>query len=228
MWCSPGEWHVKQNGDRVVGQWAGIAVALLGVVYLGVLTGMMLAGTPFPPPEPYATAFHVLMLVTVLVMVPLWCGIHLAAPPTKRIFTLTSLVFLAMLVLPVVINRFVALTLVRQSPDLGHSDGLEWFQPYGWPSLMFAFENLGWGVFFSLACLFLIPVFRTGKLEHWIAGTFTVIGALSPAAAVGLYLNSTDLMGLVAPVAWGIGPIVASGLVALRLRSERSLPVSVQ
>jgi hypothetical protein len=83
---------------------------------------------------------------------------------------------------------------------------------------MFAFENLGWGVFFSLACLFLVPVFRTGKLEHWIAGTFAVIGALSPVAAVGLYLNSTNLMGLVAPVAWGVDPIVASGLVALRLR----------
>jgi hypothetical protein len=165
-------------------------------------------------------------LLSVLAMVPLWCGIHLAAPPAKRIFTLTSLVFLVMLILPVVINRFVALTLVRQSPGLGRSDGLEWFQPYGWPSLMFAFENLGWGIFFSLACLFLIPVFRTGTLERWISGTFAVIGVLSPGAAIGLYLNSTDLMGMVAPVAWGAGPIVVFGLVALWLRSERSAPVS--
>ncbi|MGW0516346.1 hypothetical protein [Crossiella sp. NPDC003009] len=217
----------SRTATGFVGQWAGIGVALLGAVYLVVLTGMMLAGIPFPPPEPYATVFHVLLLLTVLVMVPLWCGIHLATPPAKRIFTLTSLVFLAMLVLPVAINRFVALTLVRQSPGLGRGDGLEWFQPYAWPSLMFAFENLGWGVFFSLACLFLVPVFRTGKLAHWIAGTFAVIGTLSPAAAIGLYLNSTDLMGMVAPVAWGAGPIVASGLVALRLRSARSSPVSV-
>lgn len=210
-----------------VGQWAGLGAALLGGIYLVLLVRMMLAGIPFPPPEPYLTVFHVLLLVSVLAMVPLWCGIHLTTPPAKRIFTLTSLVFLAMLVLPVAINRFVALTLVRQSPGLGQSGGLEWFQPYGWPSLMFAFESLGWGVFFSLACLFLVPVFRTGKLERWIAGTFTLIAVLSPAAAVGLYLNSTDLMGLVAPVAWGAGPIVACGLVALWLRSERPAMVLV-
>jgi len=177
------------------------------------------AGTPFPPTGGYATTFHVVMLVAVILMVPLWCGIHLSTPPEKRIYTLTSLVFLLMLTLLVVINRFVGLTLVRQSPDLGQTAGLEWFQPYGWPSLMFAFESLGWGIFFSLACLFLIPVFTTGKLDRWIAGTFAVIGVLSPAAALGLYLNSTDLMGLVAPIAWGIGPILASVLVALRLRS---------
>ncbi|MBM7786894.1 hypothetical protein [Tenggerimyces flavus] len=182
---------------------------------------------PFPPPEPYSTVFHLLLLASVLAMVPLWCAIHLAAAPSQRIYTLASLIFLAILVALVSVNRFVALTLVRQSPDLGRTEGLDWFLPYGWPSLMFAFESLGFGIFFSLACLLLIPVFRTGGLERTIAGTFAVIGVLSPGAAVGLALNSTDLMGLVAPVAWGIGPILAAVLVVRWLRFKQAAPVPV-
>ncbi|WP_405062633.1 hypothetical protein OG474_13650 [Kribbella sp. NBC_01505] len=211
-----------------LGQWSGGVVAMLSLIYLGMLSSMMVAGLPFPPAEPYTTGFHVLILATVLAMVPLWCAIHLAAPPDRRIFTLTSLVFVAMLVLLVTINRFVALTLVRQSPGLGRTEGLDWFQPYGWPSLMFTFESLGWGIFFSLACLFLVPVFRTGKLARWIGGSFLVVGVLSPAAAIGLYLNSIELMGLVAPVAWGVGLILATALVARWFKPATQKPTLVE
>jgi hypothetical protein len=36
------------------------------------------------------------------------------------------------------INRYVALTVVRQSLAAGNTDGLQWFLPYTWPSIMLA------------------------------------------------------------------------------------------
>jgi len=45
------------------------------------------------------------------------------------------------------INRYVALTVVRQSLAAGNTDGLQWFLPYTWPSIMLAIEYLAWGFF---------------------------------------------------------------------------------
>ncbi|GIH00246.1 hypothetical protein Pma05_68180 [Plantactinospora mayteni] len=204
--------------------WAGGGFAALVLAYLAALTVMMVRGLPFPPQEPFLTTFHVIMMVVVLVMVPLWCAIHLAAPADRQVFTFISLTFIVMLAVVVCANRFVALTLVRQSPGLGQTAGLEWFQPYGWPSLMFAFEILGWGVFFSLACLFLTPAFRGHGLERGIAVTLAVTGVLSLGGALGLLVNSTAIMGAIAPLAWGLGPAIAAVLVMIWLRGRSHDP----
>lgn len=196
------------------------------LAYLTALTVMMSKGLPFPPQEPFSTTFHVIMMLVVLVMVPLWGAIHLAVPADRQVFTLISLMFIVMLAVVVGANRFVALTLVRQSPGLGQTEGLEWFQPYGWPSLMFAFEILGWGVFFSLACLFLAPAFRMRGLERGIAVIFAVTGVLSGGGALGLLVNSTAIMGVIAPLAWGLGPAVAVILIVIWLRPGHAVRTS--
>ncbi|GAA3648748.1 hypothetical protein GCM10022224_009370 [Nonomuraea antimicrobica] len=202
-----------------VGMWAGGGFAALSLVYLVVLTVMMARGLPFPPQEPFTTTFHAIMMLAVLIMVPLWCAVHFATPPDRQLFTLISLAFIVMLAVVVCANRFVALTMVRQSPGLGRTAGLEWFQPYGWPSLTFAFEVLGWGVFFALACLFLAPAFRAHGLERGISAIFATMGVLSLGGALGLFVNSTGLLGAVAPLAWGLGPVAASVLIVVWLRA---------
>jgi|GEM_PF-645902 len=203
-----------------MGIWAGAGFAALAVVYMVALAVVMARGLPFPPPEPYTSVFHAIIMLGVLVMVPLWCAIHVVTPADRQVFTLVSLVFVVMLTVVVCVNRFVAVTMVSQSPGLGQTAGLEWFQPYGWPSLMFTFEILGWGVFFSLACLFLIPAFRGGRLERGIAVTCAVVGVLSLGGALGLFVNSTALLGVVAPLAWGLGPAVAAVLIVIWLRAR--------
>ncbi|MEU6710164.1 hypothetical protein ABZ897_01685 [Nonomuraea sp. NPDC046802] len=209
----------KRTSVASVGMWAGGGYAALSLVYLVVLTVMMVRGLPFPPQEPFTTTFHAIMMLAVLVMVPLWCAVHLATPADKQVFTLISLAFVVMLAVVVCANRFVGLTMVRQSPGLGRTAGLEWFQPYGWPSLTFAFEMLGWGVFFSLACLFLAPAFRVRGLERGISVIFATVGVLSLGGALGLFVNSTAVMGAIAPLAWGLGPAVAVVLVMAWLRT---------
>ncbi|GLW09895.1 hypothetical protein Misp01_50240 [Microtetraspora sp. NBRC 13810] len=210
----------KRASVASVGIWAGGGFAALTLVYLVTLTVMMARGLPFPPQEPFTTTFHAIMMLGVVVMVPLWCAIHLATPADKQVFTLISLAFVVMLAVVVCANRFVALTMVRQSPGLGRTAGLEWFEPYGWPSLTFALEVLGWGVFFSLACLFLAPAFRVHGLERAIAVTFAIVGVLSLGGTLGLFVNSTGLLGVIAPLAWGLGPAAAAVLVTVWLRTR--------
>ncbi|MGI5269233.1 hypothetical protein ACQEUU_08790 [Nonomuraea sp. CA-218870] len=197
-----------------VGTWAGGGFVALLVVYMAALAVMTVRGLPFPPEEPFATTFHVIMMLAGLIMVPLWCAIHLAAPAGKQVYTLVSLTFVVLCAVCTCANRFVALTMVRQSAGRDAAAGLEWFQPYGLPSLTFTLEMLGWGVFFSLACLFLAPAFWAGG----IGVAFGVTGVLSLGGALGLFLDSTALMGAVAPLAWGIGPAVAVLMVLARLR----------
>ncbi|MEU6641719.1 hypothetical protein ABZ863_04140 [Saccharomonospora sp. NPDC046836] len=214
----------KRAAIASTGRKAGVGYVALSLGYLVMLVVMTVQGIPFPPPQPYATIFHLIILLATLVMVPLWCGIHLATQAGKQVFTLISLMFVGMLAVVVCANRFVALTMVRQSAGLGRTAGLEWFQPYGWPSLMFTFEMLGFGVFFSLACLFLIPAFRGNRFERRIAATFAITGVASLVGAVGLFVNSTALMGAIAPLAWGLGPAVAAALITVWLRSPTASP----
>jgi hypothetical protein len=198
-----------------LGVWSSGLFVALTVVYLVLLSSMMLRGLPFPPSGGYVNVFHVLVLLAPAVAIPLWCAVHLAAPPGKQAFTLASLAFVVMWAIVVIINRFVALTMVRHGAG---TPGLEWFTPYGSPSLMFTFEMLGWGLFFSIACLLMVPVFTAGRRERFIAGAFGVTGVFSLGAAVGFAVDSVDVIGLVAPIAWGAGPLVWAVLLIAWLR----------
>jgi hypothetical protein len=88
--------------------------------------------------------------------------------------------------------------------EMGNTDGLNWFMPYGWPSIMAAIEVLAWGFFFGLALLFLAPVFRTGRLELVIFWTLTLSGIFSLIAALGQIMNSV-ILNLFGIIAWGPG-----------------------
>jgi hypothetical protein len=108
------------------------------------------------------------------------------------------------------------LTVVRQSLLSGNTTGLEWFLPYGWPSVMMALEILAWGFFLGLACLCLAPVFTEGKLEKAICWTLIITGILSLLAAMGQVVNTGTTgfnpFGMAGSVAWGPGLTMAAVL----------------
>jgi hypothetical protein len=96
---------------------------------------------------------------------------------------------------------------------MGITDGLNWFMPYGWPSIMAAMDVLAWGFFLGLAFLFLTPVFRRGKLELAIFWTLILSGVFALLAVLGQALNSVPL-NLLGILAWGPGLIVLFILLA--------------
>lgn len=121
-----------------------------------------------------------------------------------------------MFAVAVTINRFVQLTIVQQSIAADDVTDLRRFLPYDPRSAMFALEILGWGFFFGLAALSLVPVLRGPGSHTWIARLFGLYGLLGLACAVGLVLDSP--LVAVGFVAWGGVLPLTAGLIAVASR----------
>jgi hypothetical protein len=203
-----------------LGYWSAIILSALVAVYMVLLGAFVLSGSGMPPREPLQTAFHVLMIVVVPITVFFWALLHKAAPGERKVFSLTGLAFITGFASLVTINRFVALTVVPQSIAAGNTDGLQWLMPYTWPSLMLAIEILGWGFFFGLACLSDAFIFRKPALERWIFWSLLVTGILNLVIILSQILSLGALMAVLAPIAWGVGPLVAFILMARWFRRQ--------
>jgi hypothetical protein len=207
---------------RRIGIWGGIFFVILGLIYMGLIGVMILSGSGFPPVEPYQTMFNILILLTATWMVFYWTVLHHAVQGEKRVFSMASLVMIVIFATLTSINRYVGLTVVRQSILSGNTNGLQWFLPYGWPSVMLALEILAWGFFFGLACLLLAPVFTSGKLERAIFWTLIATGILSLLAAVGQVINTSALsfspFTMAGSAAWGPGLTTAAVLFVVWFR----------
>jgi hypothetical protein len=199
------------------GFWTGTILVLLGLGYLGLVIALLFSGAGFPPVEPYLTAFNLLILFTAVVIAVFWTIVDSSVPPGKKLFSHVSLVFIVIFVTLTSINRYVGLTVVRQSISAGVNSGLQWFLPYSWPSVMLALEYLGWGFFFGLGCLSLALVFSAGKLERAISWVLVATGLLSLLATLGQVLGSSalkfDLFTMAGVLGWGPGLTIAVALI---------------
>ena len=123
------------------------------------------------------------------------------------------------------INRYVGLTVVKQSLASGNTSGLQWFMPYCWPSVMLAIEYLGWGFYFGLACISLAPAFVSGSLERAIFWTLLATGMLSLLSVIGQVLGANSLtfslFTMAGVLGWGPGLTVATFLISIWIRRKR-------
>lgn len=204
---------------RKLGARTSMIGIVLAVAYLVAIGGMFTSGN-IPPEEPYISTISIVSLISAPLFVFLWAILHHEMAPEGRVFTRTSFGLVVIFAALTSINRYVAMTVVRQSLDMGITEGLEWFMPYGWPSIMAAIEVLAWGFFLGLALLFLAPAFRTGRLERAIFWTLILSGALSLVAVLGQILNSIPL-NLLGVVAWGPGLILLFALLASWFQSSK-------
>lgn len=174
---------------------------LIGYV-LFVILGALHGG--LPPIEPYSSFISIVTLLSMPIMVLLWVAIHEAIPAERKLFSLGSLIFIAIFATLTSINRYNALTVVPQAQSLGMTQGLEWFMPYGWPSIMAAMEVEAWGFYLGFAMIVLAFAFTGGKLEKGISITLIICGLLCLVSVVGQFLNNA-LMIMIGMSAWGPG-----------------------
>jgi hypothetical protein len=204
---------------RRIGFWSGIVLAGLGITYIVLIIIMILSGSGFPPSDPFQTLFNVLILVTAVWMVFFWTILNYAVPEERKIFSQASLALIVIFAALTSINRYVGLTVVRQSLSSGQTSGLHWFLPYSWPSVMMAIEYLAWGFFFGLACICLAPVFHTGKIGSSIFWILIAIGILSLSASLGQIVGSSGLsfnpFTFAGTLAWGPGLTTAILLITI-------------
>jgi len=208
-----------QISNHKLGYWTALMGIALTFIYLGAVAGMFVSGT-IPPAEPYISMISVVSLASVPVFVFLWAILHNVASTGKKVFTQTSLSLIVIFATLTSINRYVALTVVRQSIDMSITDGLNWFMPYGWPSVMAAMEVLAWGFFLGLAMFFLAPVFRTGRLELAIFWTLIISGIFSLIAVIGQVMNSV-LLNMLGIIAWGPGLLILFSLLGFWFKSSK-------
>lgn len=201
----------------------GIILAFLGIFYIGLLVGLAAAGSLLPPPAVFQIVFSVFTLITAALMVFFWALLHQAISSEKKLFSLTSFAFTIIFCALTSINRFVALTVVPQSIAAGQTQGLEWFLPYEWPSIMLAIEILAWGFFFSLACISLAPAFFGKDGSRAVFWALIVTGILAMSSAVGQTVSSF-VLSVAGPVAWGPGLTVIVILLARWFKRQNTAP----
>lgn len=207
-------------GNRIATQmifWSSLTLAAIGVVYAGVLGVVAAVGSlTLPPPELVGSFAAVDTIASAVLLVVLVVAIDAICPPDRRIFSRLSVVFTAMFAVAVTINRFVQLTIVRQSVAAGDVADLRRFLPYDPRSALFALEILGWAFFFGLAALCLALVLRGPGLRVWIARLMGLYALLGLVCALGLVLDSPVVA--VGFVAWGGVLPLAAGLIAVVAR----------
>jgi hypothetical protein len=211
---------MKSDHTLELGYWLSLLVLLLGLAYLGLVIAALASGS-FPPVGLCQTLMNVVILLTIPCLVLLWVIVHQVTPAEKQAFSLGSLVLMTIFATFASINRYNALTVVLQATAMGKSEGLEWFLPYGWPSIMAAMEVLAWGFYYGLACLCLAPVFGKNRLEKTIFWTLIASGGLSFFAVLGQVLNSVPLSAL-GILAWGPGAILLMVLWAQWFKKQES------
>ena len=213
---------MSRHQIRRMGFWSGIILVILGLAYLGLIAAMILTGSGFPPIEPFQTLLNILVMITAAWMVFFWVILNQAAPLERKLFSQASLALIVIFATLTSTNRYIGLTVVRQSITAGNTNGLEWFLPYGWPSITLAMEFLAWGIFFGLACICLAPVFLKGSLEHAIFWTLMITGFLSLMAAIGQILGSNgltfNLFTFAGVLGWGPGLTTAAALIVIWFR----------
>jgi hypothetical protein len=206
--------------------WSSLAVAVIGLLYAVVVGAAAALGSlALPPPEPIGSFAALDTIASAVLLVILVVGIDAITPVERRPFSRLGVVFTVMFAVVVTINRFVQLTIVRQSVAAGDASDLRRFMPYDPGSAMFALEILGWAFFFGLAALCLVPVLRGPGLRIWIARLFGLYGVLGLACAVGLVLDSPIVA--VGFLAWGVVLPLAAGLIAVACRAGRSGPAAI-
>ena len=203
-----------------IGYWLSLLGLFLALAYLGLVIAALASGT-FPPAGLCQTLMNVVIMVTIPCMILLWVTIHQVTPAEKQVFSLGSLVLLAIFAVPTSINRYNALTVVPQATAMGKTEGLEWFLPYGMPSIMAAMEVLSWGFYYGLACLCLAPVFGGNRLEKAIFWTLIASGGLSLFSILGQVLNSV-LLSMPGVLAWGPGVILLTVLWAVWFKAQEN------
>jgi hypothetical protein len=124
--------------------WSSLLLAVIGLLYAAVLgIAAALGCLALPPPEPIGSFAAVDTIISAVLLVVLVVGIDTISPVERRPYSRLSVVFTVMFAVAVTINRFVQLTIVRQSLAAGDATDLRRFLPHDTRSAMFALEILG-------------------------------------------------------------------------------------
>src|SRR6266536_2519923 len=195
---------------RTIGRAAAWAVFFLAVLYtVPLVLGLLSLKSPQDPiGDPYFSIMELLIVLMAPLMVVSMVAVHAYAAPEVKIYSLTALCFMILLVGLTSSVHFVILTVGHQI----EASGLPWvplFLSWKWPSVVYTLDILAWDFFFALSMLLAAPVFKGGRLEITVRILMIVSGVLSLAGLIGVPLANMQVRDIgivgyavVAPVAF--------------------------
>ena len=197
------------------------SVAALQVAYaLTLITGFLSLESPDQPiGDPMFTILEVLILAMMPAMVALMVAVHAWAPPRTKAWSLTSVVFMALVAGVTSSLHFLILTLSRQ-PAFAEVSSLPLFLSFEWPSVAYALDILAWDVFFALSMLFAAPVFGGSRLATSIRVLMITSGLLAFAGLAGVVTGDMNLRNVGIVGYLGVFLIVAFLLGVLFYRTK--------
>jgi hypothetical protein len=170
----------KDHFVKNLGFGSGLLAALLSLLFAALALA-------FSPPEwngmaAYARHYDFLqmlnmipvLVVPVTVIVVMAC-LHSLAPESKKVFSLIAVAFSSVYATIISVNYYIQLFVVRLNIESGDLDGLLLLAMPNLHSVFFALEVIGY-MFLSLAALFVLPVFGSGRLARWIR-VFVIISS---------------------------------------------------
>ncbi|WP_235283300.1 hypothetical protein [Methanosarcina sp. 2.H.A.1B.4] len=181
----------------MLGRVAAFAVFFLLIAYAVtlVLGFLSLKSSRDPIGDPFFSILELLIVVIAPLMIIVMIAVHAYASPETRVYSLTALVFMALMASITCTVHFVILTVSRQI----ESAGFPWaslFFSFRWPSVAYTMDILAWDFFFALSMLFAAPVFRIGRLEKTIRSLMIVSGVLSLAGLIGVPLANMNVRNI--------------------------------
>jgi hypothetical protein len=209
---------MKENIARQLGFWSSLFVAVLGVIYLGLLVIFFSTeGFAFPPSPSVQISGGIITFLTVPGLLVLFTAIGYTSESEHKILGSLGITFITLFAATVSINRFVQLTVIQQSGSDIAQD-LARFLPYASGSIMFALEMLGWGFFSSLAALSVAPLFHGTRFNNSIRWLFIAYALFSFTSVIG-YTTETSITAA-AFVAWGPILLALAVMLAIYFRRE--------
>ncbi|NJK64409.1 MAG: hypothetical protein HC921_18500 [Synechococcaceae cyanobacterium SM2_3_1] len=137
-----------------MGVFAGLALALLSIVYAIILCiGLLTLPSPDQPIQnPWFTVMEALILLIAPAMVAFTVGLHSWALRDRRSLSLLSVIFMSMCAVVTACVHFAVLTLSREA-TFRDADWNTLVFSFQWPSVVYAMDILAWDIFFPLAAL---------------------------------------------------------------------------
>jgi hypothetical protein len=182
------------QSTRTAGLWSAILSTLFSLMYivaqLAEWAGML--GSQGGP-ESSSTVLGIIFLLTpsfflgsaFLVLI---VSIHQIAPPERKVWSHTAVVFATAYTVLISLVYFVQLTLVAPRLAHGQTQGIEVFLFVPFDSFLYAVDILGYS-FMSVSTLFAARVFTGSGLQRNVRWFLTANGLLLPFLALQMYFH---------------------------------------
>ena len=227
--------RLANSAAHHLGFWSGLLAAVWAVWFIIAFAPWMAGLGDWQGIDAYAALFEslpylawVVPCLLLAVTFPIFLSaVHATTPPSRRVWSLTGLVFGAMYGGVLTTNYWLLASVVRSALEGRQTDGLAWLVIGSPHTITGALEGIGYA-FMGLAALFLGFAFAGGRLASWTRWLFVAngINGLIGFVAFGasdLLPESVLIIGWVGLGIWNITFPIAAVLAALTFRRGRPL-----